>query len=151
MKKKLVLDACCGYRFMWENKNHPNVVFIDYNKDKNPDVVMDFRDLKFKDKQFKLIAWDPPHLKSLGETSIFAKKFGILNAETWPADLKKGFNELWRVLDDDGVLVFKWNDGEVPFSKVLALFPVRPLFGNVSKYSPTITKLFVFLKSKKIK
>ena len=26
---KFILDACCGGRMMWTNKNHPNAIYID--------------------------------------------------------------------------------------------------------------------------
>src|SRR3990167_4882038 len=119
MREKLILDACCGPRMFWFNKHHPNAVFIDIRKepkgfmsrkpkrDVAPDVVMDFRHLTFANKTFKLVIFDPPHLKQLGQTSDMAKNYGILHNETWPYDLKMGFDECWRVLDDFGILIFK--------------------------------------------
>jgi hypothetical protein len=146
-QEKLILDACCGGRMMWLNKHHPNALYIDNrvaakghiqkgfnpNHEVNPDMVMDFRSLKFPDKSFKLVVLDPPHLSTLIETSIMRKKFGVLNAETWQWDLSQGFKECWRVLDDYGVLVLKWNDIEIPYKKLLSLFkPQRPLFMNIT-------------------
>ena len=29
MKDKFILDACCGGRMFWENKKHPNTIYID--------------------------------------------------------------------------------------------------------------------------
>jgi len=142
---------------MWFEKKHPNTLYIDVRNDGagtipsqpnfkvQPDIIMDFRDLKFPDKSFKLVVWDPPHLKSLGETSIMRKKFGCLNAETWPYDLKKGFTEAWRVLEDFGVLIFKWNIGEIPIKKVLELFPEQPLFGHTTG-SKSETRWMCFMK-----
>ena len=144
MKDKFILDACCGGRMMWFNKNHPNCLYIDKrecpaghitHKSKHnvaPDKVMDFRDLKFPDKTFKLVVFDPPHRTDFTPTSIMAKQYGILDKENWEDDIKKGFNECWRVLEDYGVLIFKWNEKQIKLKKVLELFlPVRPLFGNV--------------------
>jgi hypothetical protein len=34
------------------------------------------------------------------------------------------------VLRSDGVLVFKWNEHDIPVSAVLALTDEKPLFGN---------------------
>ena len=142
---KVILDACCGGRMMWLNKKHPNALYIDnrtfakggipkYNPgfEVAPDIVMDFRDLKFPDKRFKLVVFDPPHLSTLTETSILRKKYGCLNAETWQSDLTKAFSELWRVTDDYGVLIIKWNDIEIPYKKILALFSQQPLFMNIT-------------------
>lgn len=157
MNQKLILDACCGGRTMWFNKNHPNALYIDIRKeekgfdshrpnfDVQPDRIMDFRDLKFKDKSFKLVVWDPPHLKKLQETSWLAKKYGILNAQTYPSDLRKGFSECWRVLEDNGILIFKWNDVTISHKEVLSYFAVEPLFGH-STGSKSKTRWFCFMK-----
>lgn len=29
MSNKFILDACCGPKAMWYNKNHPNAIYID--------------------------------------------------------------------------------------------------------------------------
>lgn len=165
MKDKFILDACCGGRMMWFNKNHPNTLYIDNRQaikghinnkeckghEVRPDIVMDFRDLKFSDGSFRLVVFDPPHLSTLTETSILRKKFGCLNAETWQADLKKAFSELWRVLEDYGVLIIKWNDIEISYKKLLALFTQKPLFmnitaGNKSLKSANHSYWFCFMK-----
>ncbi len=98
---KFILDAACGGRMFWFNKNHPNTLYIDnrkaekghievrYNHNVDPDIIMDFRDLKFSDKSFKLVVWDPPHLINLSPKSWVSKKYGSLNPETWQSDLKK--------------------------------------------------------------
>lgn len=150
MEDKFILDACCGGRMMWFNKHHPNALYIDVRKEDKglieqrpefevqPDVVMDFRKLDFPDKRFKLVVWDPPHGTSFTKTSIMAKKFGCLNPETWQDDLKRGFKEIWRVLDDYGVLVFKWNDTAIPYKKVLDKFTEEPLFFNITAGPKTL-------------
>ncbi len=163
-ENKFILDACCGGRMMWFNKNHPNALYIDTRKEGkglikdrpnfevNPDVVMDFRKLEFSDKSFKLVVWDPPHSLTFTDTSIMKKKFGGLNPETWPDTIKRGFNECWRVLEDYGVLVFKWNDMEIPYKKVLRQINQEPLFMNITagpktlKTKGTRTYWFCFMK-----
>lgn len=157
--KKVILDACCSVKAMWYNKNHPNTTYIDIRKEKkgfarhehrleiNPDFVMDFRKMNFTDKSFKLVVFEPPHLTSLGKNSHFAKKYGVLNKTTWRTDLKQGFSECWRVLDDYGVLVFKWSDSEIKFEDVLKLIVHEPLFYNITNYKATsTTKWFCFMK-----
>ncbi len=160
MKDKFILDACCGPRFMWFNKKHPNTIYIDIRKEKkgfiearpeceiNPDMIADFRDLPFPDKRFKLVVWDPPHIirKNYAKHDM-TLKYGILDKESWPDDYKRGFNEIWRVLEDYGVLIFKFNDNTIKFEKVLKLFPVDPLFGNtISASKNSTTKWFTFMK-----
>lgn len=163
MADKFILDACCGARMFWFNKRHPNALFIDNrvaprghvearpNHEVNPDMVMDFRELKFPDKSFKLVVFDPPHLVSLGAKSWMAKKYGVLSKSTWQDDLKRGFEECWRVLADYGVLIFKWSEeGEgksrsKPLSQLLALFGRQPLFGHTTG-SKSNTHWMCFMK-----
>jgi hypothetical protein len=159
LKDKYILDACCSVKAMWYNKNHPNAVYIDIREEPDgfigygrkegihPDYIMDFRKMEFPDKSFKLVVFEPPHLSELGKTSMFRKRFGCLNAETWQADLKMAFNECWRVLEDYGILVFKWSNSEIPFKKVLKLAPAEPLFYNITNNKATsVTKWFCFMK-----
>lgn len=75
---KLILDACCGNRMFWFDKNHPAVEYIDKRIVKRhefwqgrfievaPDTVADFTKLPFADRSFKLVVFDPPHLRDAG-------------------------------------------------------------------------------------
>src|ERR1041384_3385743 len=121
---KFILDAACGGRMFWFNKTHPNAIYVDNRvaakghlteagnpgHEVKPDVVMDFRSLRFPDDSFKLVVFDPPHFVFPGKNSWIAKKYGTLDRGTWPDDLKRGFDECWRVLEDYGVLIFKWSE-----------------------------------------
>ena len=40
------------------------------------------------------------------------------------------FRECFRVLKPYGVLIFKWNEVQIPLSKILKLCDEKPLFGN---------------------
>ena len=145
--EKLILDACCGGRTFWFDKEHPGVVFHDIRvmqprsvgngKDARirkclPDVVGDFRNLQFADETFELVVFDPPHLTTLGDNSYLIKMYGRLDKDTWQADLRQGFSECFRVLKPKGVLIFKWNEYEIPLREVLQLTPHQPLFGHPS-------------------
>ena len=160
-----VLDPCCGGRMMWDDPNNPDVIFGDIRTEIitvtdrshgnasgartiriEPDTEMDFRDLPFEDGAFKLIAFDPPHLERAGPRSWLAAKYGKLS-DNWRDDLRQGFAECFRVLDVDGVLVFKWNESQVKVREVLDLVPVRPLFGHVSGRKG-LTHWLVFMKPK---
>ncbi len=157
MGYKFILDACCGGRHFWFNPNQENTLYIDKRKcekghyparpnhNVSPDEVMDFRDLKFKDKSFKLVVFDPPHVTQAGEKGWIAKKYGVLDKENWQDDLKKGFKECWRVLEDYGVLIFKWNEVSIKHSEVLKCFDVEPLFGHPTGKAGK-TKWFCFMK-----
>lgn len=155
-KQNLILDPCCGSRMFWFDKNNNNTVYGDIRTENHilcdgrtlsitPDIKMDFKDIPFSNNTFKLIVFDPPHLKTLGNNSWMAKKYGKLS-ESWKDDIKKGFEECWRVLDDYGVLVFKWNESEIKNSDILKLITFKPLFGHTSgRHSKTIWMCFMKL------
>jgi len=52
------------------------IIDINSEEELNPDYIMDFRKMNFPDKVFKLVVFEPPHLRSLGKNSYFRKKFG---------------------------------------------------------------------------
>lgn len=124
----------------WFDKQNEDVVFMDNREletslcdgrklEVNPDIVGDFRNIPFEDNCFKLVVFDPPHLIHAGENSWLAKKYGVLE-NTWRDDITKGFEECMRVLENDGVLIFKWNEEQIKLSEILKLIPYKPLFGN---------------------
>ena len=137
---KPILDACCGGRMFWFDKQNPDVVFMDNRELEDtlcdgrvftvkPDVLADFREIPFPDKTFKLVVFDPPHLIKAGKKSWLAKKYGVLQ-DTWKTDIKQGFSECMRVLDDYGVLVFKWSTDQISASEALKAIGQKPLFGS---------------------
>lgn len=154
--KKIILDPTCGGRTIWFNKKHPYAIYTDIREEEKglcseqpefcvkPDMIMDFRDLLFLDKSFKLVVFDPPHLKRLGETSIMKKKYGSLNSH-WQDELGKGFKECWRVLEDYGVLIFKWNENDILLREILKVFKKEPLFGHTTG-SKSKTHWLCFMK-----
>lgn len=94
-----------------------------------PDIIADFRNIPFNDNTFSMVVFDPPHLLKVGESSWLAKKYGKLS-DTWPQDLKQGFDECMRVLKPYGTLIFKWNEQQIKLSEVLECFSYKPIFGN---------------------
>nr|WP_182312350.1 class I SAM-dependent methyltransferase [Comamonas testosteroni] len=163
IEQKHVLDACCGSRMMWLDKQDPRAVFVDRRQETltvtdnskgnktgqrvltiEPDFLMDFRALPFPESSFKLVAFDPPHLVQAGPRSWLAAKYGKLGPE-WREDLRQGFAECFRVLEPGGTLVFKWNETQVKLREVLALTPAKPLFGQVSGRNG-LTHWLVFMK-----
>jgi len=158
LENKRVLDPCCGSRMFWFDKQNPNVVFGDKRNETHilcdgrtlriePDVLLDFTALPYDDGLFNLVVFDPPHLKHAGKTSWLAAKYGKLPADTWQEDIKNGFSECFRVLSNDGVLVFKWNETQIKVREVLALTDIEPLFGNTSGRKSG-THWYVFMKEK---
>lgn len=141
-----VLDACCGSRMFWFDREDDRAVFVDKRqethqlKDKsskhgvrtleiNPDFQADFTKLPFEDDRFALVVFDPPHLVHNGKSGWLAKKYGKLEGD-WREEIRRGFSECFRVLRPEGTLIFKWNEYDIPVSQILALTPERPLFGN---------------------
>lgn len=135
-----ILDACCGSKMFWFDKENQEVTFMD-NRELDttlsdgrklivtPDILGDFRNMPFEDNSFYLVVFDPPHLKTGGDKSWLIQKYGRLNKD-WPEDLKQGFNECMRVLKPNGTLIFKWNEEQIKLSEVLKCFSQQPLFGN---------------------
>ncbi len=157
---KLILDACCGGRMFWFDKNDSRAVFMDNRTleptklsnrstlEVRPDVLGDFRNMPFKDNTFALVVFDPPHMLRAGDKSYLAKKYGYLNPDTWEDDLRAGFEECFRVLRPEGTLVFKWNEAHIPVKEITKLAPVAPLFGNRAAGKNLKTHWLVFMKTK---
>ena len=141
MAEQTVLDMCCGSRMFWFNKHDTRAVFTDIRSEEHelcdgrrlvirPDLIADFRALPFADNTFPVVVFDPSHLERVGEAAWMGKKYGRLNKATWRADLRAGFEEAFRVLRPHGVLIFKWNETQIPVSQILALTDVKPIIGQ---------------------
>lgn len=141
-----VLDVCCGSRMFWFNRNDSRAVFLDKRREThtlpdvsssggkrklviNPDIVADFTSLPFPDNSFAVVIFDPPHFARNGKNGWMAKKYGVL-AGDWRNEIRKGFEECFRVLKPEGTLIFKWNEDQVSVSEIMALTPERPLVGS---------------------
>lgn len=68
-----------------------------------PDVIADFRKMPFD--------------------------YGKLE-QTWQKDIKQGLSECWRVLKQNGTLIFKWNEEQITLPMVKPLLPCEPLIGQ---------------------
>jgi 23S rRNA G2069 N7-methylase RlmK/C1962 C5-methylase RlmI len=135
-----ILDACCGSRMFWFDRQHEDALFMDNRQVEdtlcdgrkliiNPDVIADFRDMPFNDESFYLVVFDPPHLLKVGDGAWMAKKYGKLEP-TWQEDLKQGFRECMRVLKPNGTLIFKWNEDQIKLREILNVIDYEPLFGD---------------------
>lgn len=146
---KHILDATCGSRTIWFNKNCAQCVYMDRREehgtaiwrstindsvrriDVEPDVVADFTEMPFPDNCFDLVVFDPPHMMSLGENSWMRKKYGALPKD-WQNVIHDGFCECWRVLRPRGTLIFKWCEVEIPTREIIGAIGKEPLFGHRS-------------------
>lgn len=85
--------------------------------------------MPYPDNTFKLVVFDPPHLIHAGESSWLKAKYGVL-PEDWPTYINQGMHECMRVLEPDGVLIFKWNEDQISTSEILKCIDFKPLFGD---------------------
>ncbi|ATA23509.1 methyltransferase [Brenneria goodwinii] len=150
-----ILDMCCGSRMFWHDKTDERAVFMDIRNEQhtlcdgrhlaiNPDIIADFRALPFPDESFPAVVFDPPHLERAGPNGWMRKKYGVLNPDTWRDDLRAGFSEAFRVLRPLGMLVFKWNETQIPVSDVLSLTNEKPMITQrVGKGDKTHWMLFL--------
>lgn len=142
------LDVCCGSRMFYFDKDDSRVLFCDKRffsttiKDKtakggirhlsvSPDIICNFTKLPFENSTFPLVVFDPPHLEKVGDSGWLSQKYGKLQGD-WRNELRLGFSECFRVLKDEGTLIFKWNETDIPVSEILKLTNEKPIFGNRS-------------------
>jgi len=169
-----VLEATAGGRSYWHDKEHPETVFMDMRVEHDagftfegydmencdsshpgnyrilPDLQADYRNLPFPDGTFDLVVFDPPHLTTNNGmkklSGIMQRKYGTLQAETWPRDLKLAFDELFRVMCDHATLNFKFNDYSIGFEQILNVIPQQPLYGTTIKSAKHETRWLAFNK-----
>lgn len=155
---KDILDACCGSKMFYFDKEDPRVLFQDIRVIETtlcdgrkfkvrPDVVADFTNMPYPDESFYAVVFDPPHLKYSGskkeKEGWQMVKYGHLGKD-WREVLRAGFRECFRVLKPNGLLVFKWNETDIPLSEILKLTDEKPLLGHKSgKRSNTHWVLFI--------
>ncbi len=128
------------------DKHNPNVLFQDIREvettlcdgrkfEVKPDVQADFTNMPYPDDSFRMVVFDPPHLKYSGSKKELdgwqMMKYGALSPD-WQDIIRKGFAECFRVLMPGGFLIFKWNETDIKVSEILKLTPHKPIFGHKS-------------------
>lgn len=144
-----ILDVTCGDRTIWFQKNEPHTTYCDIRREEwegyfgkqgrpkhrhlviDPDILCDFTALPFDDGTFDLVVFDPPHVENLSESSWLRKSYGTLT-KGWQKMLHDGFTECMRVLNEGGVLIFKWSDISISTREVINAIGQEPLFGHRS-------------------
>jgi SAM-dependent methyltransferase len=145
-----ILDATCGHKTIWYQKNHPFVTFMDKRKgtiarmtnntklkhrrfwDISPDVVSEWKDAPFPDNTFDMIVFDPPHIiRDKNKSSIAMEKaYGVLYSDNWRLEIKEGVHKLFDILKPNGIFILKWCENSIPVDKIIELMPYHPLFGT---------------------
>jgi len=134
---KPILDATAGNRAMWKNKNPPNVVFLDREKNlaTPPDVIAVWQHLPFRDNSFETVLFDPPHDK-FSPSSVHMDPKGWHNGRiengrkiggTFWGSLEKGWAGIFYSAQKEfsrisNRLCLKWNNSRHPLEIVLSLF-----------------------------
>jgi hypothetical protein len=90
----------------WFNKKHPNALYIDIRREPKgflkqrpnfsvePDELGDYTNLKYPNKRFKLVVWDPPHTIRPGRhttAGVIAMRYGRLFSDEWKRNSPKAF------------------------------------------------------------
>ena len=152
------IDVTAGYRMMWPNKNPPNMIFMDKNKESQraPDILATWEYMPFRDNVFETVFFDPPH--KLGRTTgrghwatpSNKNYYGIDISKTkFRTGVYKGSREFLRVANR---LCFKWNDIELMVERVMTLFPktwekINHLVIDKGLKTGTLTHWVTFIKS----
>lgn len=143
-----ILDACCGGRMWWWDKNHPLALYMDIHQAEKgsalkfdggkrnsspgwscePDILASFTDMPFDDESFQMVVFDPPHnVRPSGPRGVNGLMYGALHPDNEQEVLRSAFSECWRVLRPGGSLIFKWA-GDI--KRVKPHFPATPIVGT---------------------
>lgn len=117
-----ILDACCGGKMFWYEKDLDFVTFQDvragikeYSGGRKiriePNHIGNVTDMDFGNETFDLVIFDPPHMIRAGKTSWLNIKYG-------------------KLPEENGVLIFKWNETQLKFGEVIKHSPYRPMLGD---------------------
>jgi len=156
----MILDATCGFKSTWFDKENEKTVFLDHRK-LQPFVCSDMRNwavlptvqakwqhLPFRDDVFTCVYFDPPHIISKANPKMrMAVKYGTLDPWTWRDTIKKAFKEFMRVLKPTGILVLKWNETSKSLDEFLKCSPLKPLFGTPTKHNSRHQTWFVVFQN----
>lgn len=147
-----ILDATAGNRSIWFDPDHIDAIFMDIRPEVSPDIVGDCTKTEFPSFYFDLIVFDPPHVSlSKNNIGIFGEKYGRLPAKEIRDLVKNAFKEFHRILKNEGLVMFKWNDHDQKLPKILKLITnFEALFGQkVSERSKHSSRTYwVCLKKK---
>ena len=138
----MILDATAGNRVIWNVKDLDSVIYVDIERqiERKPTLFADNTKLPFRDKTFDTVFFDPPygwnfksmfysfpneHLQKAQYATLTRNGtpsyYGMERYKTREALISyiyRAQKELCRVLKDDGLLWFKWNELRFPLPRV---------------------------------
>ena len=145
-----ILDATAGNRCLWTTKDSPFIVWIDVETDLTykPDRLLDCTQTDYPDRFFKAILFDPPHEYGREKNAcIYATPSKEVCDEKWPQHkrkypryygidkyptkgtllnfIHKAAEEFHRILEDDGMLWFKWSENRIKLQPIIPLFNLK--------------------------
>lgn len=157
----MILDATCGFKSTWFDKENEEAVFMDRRKlqpfvcsdGRNwavlPDIQARWEHLPFRTNVFSAIYFDPPHIISTPNSKMrMIVKYDCLDPWTWRETIQKAFLEFMRVLKPDGVIILKWNETSKSLDAFLKVCPLKPMFGTPTKHTSRHQTWFVVFKNK---
>ena len=140
----MILDATAGNRTMWSYKDSDQIIYIDIEKqlEIKPTIFASCESTPFKDKQFHTIFYDPPHTwrdkpfyysfpSKQALRQVYPSHKGMPTYYGWDkypsrlqlnAHIYRSQQEFQRILKDDGLLFFKWNEVSIPLRRILTVF-----------------------------
>jgi hypothetical protein len=145
----MILDAGCGNRAMWLQKNHEQILHIDIEKhlQRKPDLFASNTNLPFPNECFQTVFFDPPFCWNNSTHPLFSfpnreklwKKYPNIREDSYPPQyygieryktrsqlvkyLYVAQKELYRVLKPDGCLWLRWcNMASMTHHHVLGIF-----------------------------
>lgn len=138
--EKPILDACCGSRMFWFDKDNPNVEFMDIRDETctlsdgqivivHPNTIGDFTKMPYPDNSFYHVVFDPPHLVWAGKAANIYKRYGKLE-KNWAEELRLGIEECLRVCKPYGTVVFKWCESQLKLNTIIKAIGHTPLYGH---------------------
>jgi SAM-dependent methyltransferase len=116
-KPKKILDATVNRGRFWRGSTRP-VTGMDIDPRFNPDVVANNTDMPFRDREFDVVVYDPPHIPNQGKDNEkdFNDRFGLVlrsvkeNGYTFSHTFPPFVREAYRVLKPEGILLCKIAD-----------------------------------------
>jgi len=140
----MILDATCGNRVMWKEKQVHHVVYMDKEKELRikPTIVADLRKAPFRDKSFQAIFFDPPYYWGsdnlwylIPDAKTYYEKFGekrqapryygvdkFASRSSLISAIYYTLKEFHRVLQPNGLLWLKWCEVKISLDKIFCLF-----------------------------
>lgn len=133
-EENMILDAGCGNRVMWIQKNSDKVIHLDIEKELQvkPTIYATNLCLPFPDKSFSTIFFDPPFKWNCDDHQFFSfpnreklwEMYPDIRHDTYPpsyygieryktrselvAYIYRAAKELKRILEDEGCLWVRW-------------------------------------------